>query len=146
MQCSLLCFATTIARPPALGLHIRANAIAVLALGSHHTPLVLAYSSFFFYWPHISSLYGSSYGSSLISCSYHHSSSYHRPPSDHRTHAGQYQDAPRGHGHNPRNTVHSSIVTRFNCNFSSQGQALGHIDDSWTRRRLDVPTRMPMTP
>jgi hypothetical protein len=144
MQCSsfaLLCFATAIARPLALGSHIRANTIAVLALGLHHTPLVLAYSSFFFYWPHISSLYGSSYGSSLISFSYYHSvsydhsSSYHRPPSDHRTHAGRNQDAPRGHGHNSRNTVHTSTVTRFSFNFSLQGQALGHNDDSRTRHR-----------
>jgi hypothetical protein len=155
MQCSsfaVLCFATTIARPPALGSHICATSIAVLALSSHHTPLVLAYSSFSFYWSHISSLYGSLYGSSLISCSYHHNCSYHhscsyrRPPSDHQTHAGRNQDAPRGHGHNSRNTVHTLILAHFNCNFASQGQALGHNDDSHIRRRLNVLTRTPMTP
>jgi hypothetical protein len=37
-------------------------------------------------------------------------------------------------------------VTRFNCNGSSQKQALGHNDDSDTRRRLNVHTCMPMTP
>jgi hypothetical protein len=121
--------------PAALGSHICATAIAdILALGSHHTFLIIAYSSFYFYWLHISLLYGSSYGSSLNSCSYHHNCSYHRPPSNRRIHAGRNQDAPRGHEHNSRNTMHISTVTRFNCNFSSQEQALGHNDDSQARR------------
>jgi hypothetical protein len=37
-------------------------------------------------------------------------------------------------------------VTRFNCNRSSQKQALGHNHDSRTRHRLDVLTCTPMTP
>jgi hypothetical protein len=37
-------------------------------------------------------------------------------------------------------------VTCFNCNGSSQKQALGHNDDSQTRRWHDVRTCMPMTP
>jgi hypothetical protein len=158
MQCHffiLLCFATAIAPPPALGSHICANAIAVLALGLHHTPLVLAYSSFSLYWPHISSLYGSSYGSSLISCSYHHSGSYHHscsyhgPPSDHRTHAGCNQDAPRGHGHNSRNTMHTSTVTRFNCNFLIIGTSTWTqrwLTDSTPTRRANLHAHDPLTP
>jgi hypothetical protein len=128
-------FPLVIDRPLALGSHIRASAIAVLALGLHHTPLVLASSSFSFYWSHISSLYGSSYGSSLISysyhhnCSYHHSCSYHRPPSDNRTHAARNQDAPRGHGHNTQNTVHT------NCD-ALQLQLLFTGTSTWTQQRL----------
>ena len=44
MQCTsfaLLCCATAIDRPPALGSHICASAIAVLTLGSHHSSLYL---------------------------------------------------------------------------------------------------------
>jgi hypothetical protein len=36
-------------------------------------------------------------------------------------------------------------VTRFNCNRSSQKQALGHNDDSQTQHQLNVPTHTHLT-
>jgi hypothetical protein len=38
----------------------------------------------------------------------------------------------QGHGHNLRNTVHTSTVTRFNSNESFRRRALGHYDNSQT--------------
>lgn len=71
---------------------------------------------------------------------------YYRPPSEHRTHTGRNQDAPRGHGHNSRDTVHTSTVACFNCNEPSQRRVLGNDDDSHRRRQLNVHSRTLPTP
>ena len=103
---SLLCYVV----PPALlGGH--------LAQGSHHTPLILACSRSTLHRSHTSSLYDGF--------------AYHRPPSaSHRIHTGRNQDAPRGHGHDSRNTVH----TAFTPTNHHQDE---HLDTTMTHTRND---------
>jgi hypothetical protein len=94
-----------------------ASAIAVLALGSHHTPLVLVYSSFSFYCAHTSSLYGSF--------------PYHRPPSaSHRTLLAATRTL-----HEDMDITHGTPCTPHTLD-ALQLQQIFTETSTWTQRRL----------